>query len=317
LPEQATVRVFVAKHPGLKSSYPEQGWLIERSSKVIRKMDYPRITVVTPSFNQAQFLEETILSVIGQHYPNLEYIIMDGGSTDNSVQIIKKYEQYLAYWVSKKDGGQANAINEGFVRSTGDILGWVNSDDLYLPGILHFVAANLDASKSELLMGNCFHFREGLPDCWGSNITNEHATVDLVKRDYVIQPSTFWTRKARLDTGPLNETLNFVFDWDWFIRAQRARVNFKPHNKYLSLYRFHGSHKTSTGGERRRDEKQLVTKKYSGLDYVKLFPNDYLARVRFTRRWLRPLKLARFEIPLNRFASRCSSWWMRMGREAG
>jgi glycosyltransferase involved in cell wall biosynthesis len=275
---------------------------------------YPRITIVTPSYNQAQFLEETILSVIGQHYPKLEYIIMDGGSTDNSVEVIKKYEKHLTYWVSEKDGGQGNAINKGFGMATGDILGWLNSDDLYLSGVFNFVVSKLDISKSELLLGNCFHFREGLPESWGSNVSGEHAKVDLRQRDYVIQPSTFWTKTAWLNTGPLDETLNFAFDWDWFIRARNAGVHFKPQNKYLSLYRFHGSHKTSTGGETRRDENVLLSRKYNGLDYEKLFPQDYRARIRFTREWISPLRLTRFEIPINRLLSRFSSQWAKLVR---
>ena len=94
-------------------------------------MNYPKISIVTPSFNHAQFLEETILSVISQNYPDLEYIIIDGGSTDGSVEIIKKYEQYLTYWISEPDNGQSDALNKGFTRATGDIYGWLNSDDLY------------------------------------------------------------------------------------------------------------------------------------------------------------------------------------------
>ena len=274
--------------------------------------DYPRITIVTPSYNQAQYLEETILSVVGQHYPNLEYIIMDGGSTDDSVEIIKKYEQHLAYWVSEKDEGQGNAINKGFARATGSILGWLNSDDMYLPGVLNYVASNLDPSKSELLLGNCFHFKEGLADCWGSHVTREYSTQDLLQRDYVIQPSSFWTSKAWLSTGTLDETLNFAFDWDWFIRAKKVGVTYKPHNKYLSLYRFHEGHKTSSGGDRRLNENLLVCRKHAGLDYKQLFPNDYQLRLRFTREWISPFRLSRFEIPINRFASQWTSWWTQM-----
>src|SRR5687767_11548136 len=99
-----------------------------RGQLVLAGSDWPRITIVTPSFNQAQFLEETIRSVLLQGYPNLEYIIIDGGSTDKSVDIIKKYEQWLAYWVSEPDRGQSDAINKGFEKATGEVFAWINSD---------------------------------------------------------------------------------------------------------------------------------------------------------------------------------------------
>ena len=116
-------------------------------------MNYPKISVITPSYNQGQYIEETILSVLNQNYPNLEYIIMDGGSTDNTVEVIMKYADKITFWVSEKDKGQADAINRGFKKATGDILCWLNSDDYYFSETLKYVAENLDINKKEILFG--------------------------------------------------------------------------------------------------------------------------------------------------------------------
>ena len=131
---------------------------------------YPRISVVIPSYNQAQFLERTILSILNQNYPNTEIIIMDGKSNDGSVEIIKKYEPYISYWVSEPDNGQSSAINRGFAKATGDLIGWQNSDDIYLPGFFYAMADNfLKYPKSQLFIGNVYIINEDNRITWSSN----------------------------------------------------------------------------------------------------------------------------------------------------
>ena len=257
----------------------------------------PKISIVTPSYNQGRFLEQTILSVIGQQYPDLEYIIMDGGSTDNSVEVIKKYESYLTHWESEKDRGQAHAINKGFAMATGEVLGWLNSDDFYLPGTLPFVAEQLDSGKPELLFGNCLHFVDDQSRAYGSDVRSEHDRRDLRLADYIIQPSSFWTRQSWLQTGVLDESLHFGFDWDWFIRAMKGGVAFKVEDRYLSTYRIHGEHKTGVGGDKRRIELASIYGRHVGSNYEQLFLRCCRTRPRlaFSRKWLSLLRLTRFE----------------------
>jgi glycosyltransferase involved in cell wall biosynthesis len=260
-------------------------------------MEYPKITIVTPSYNQGQFLEETIQSVIGQQYPNLEYIIMDGGSTDNSVEIIKKYEHHLAFWVSEKDEGQSAAINVGFAKSTGEILGWLNSDDMYLPGTLAYIASRLDPNQPEIIFGNCVHINQEAGIAFGSDVRKFHAQMNLSLTDYLIQPSSFWTRKAMHLAGALDQSLDFGFDWEWFLRARQAGVRFVPEDKYLSVYRIHGEHKTAIGGERRLQELASIHKKHAGVRYERLFLRccSRRSQILFLRKWIRMLRLTRFE----------------------
>ncbi len=228
--------------------------------------EYPKISIVTPSYNQARFIEETILSVLGQGYPNLEYIIMDGGSTDDSAAIIKKHEKHLAFWVSEKDNGQAAAINTGFKRSTGDILLWLNSDDMLMPNVLHFIAEKVKELGDALFFGDCIHFRKqkgGVLDAWGSNVAADSRDLDLATFDYIIQPSSFWTRGVWEATGSLNELLHFGFDWEWFLRTQQVGTRFHFVDRALSLYRYHSDHKSQAGGQKRQNELLEIYTRFS------------------------------------------------------
>ena len=182
-------------------------------------MTLPKITIVTPSFNQVDFLERTILSVLDQNYPNLEYIIIDGGSTDGSVEIIKKYEKYLSYWVSEKDNGQSQAINKGLKKATSEWVAWQNSDDIFYPGTFHaMVDAARKTSQSNLIIGNMNLIDEQ------DHIINKLKYVtptyqSLLSEGMVLtNQAAFWRRSVHEKIGYLNEDLHYGFDYEWFLR---------------------------------------------------------------------------------------------------
>lgn len=221
-----------------------------------KTMKLPRISVVVPSCNQVDYLEEALVSVIGQEYPDPEIIVMDGGSEDGSVGILEKYSSRLAHWESKPDNGQTDAINRGFARATGDVFCWLNSDDLLMPGALLDVGRRLagGCAKPRIICGPAFiwHDSESAPS---GDLLNTRARdpADLKKFNYLVQPSCFWTRALFERTGPLDEKLDFVMDWEWFIRAsEHAAFEFTP--RPCSFFRMHESNKTGTGGDARRKE---------------------------------------------------------------
>ena len=249
----------------------------------------PKISIVTPSYNQGQYLEETIRSVLDQNYPDLEYIIMDGGSTDDSVEIIKKYESRLAHWESKPDGGQADAINKGFNMATGDILGWLNSDDYYTSDTLQQVSELLAPDDLKIVFGECDLFHEKSGKVKVSTVYEYAQSHKIEYSDYIIQPSSFWTKKTWDLVGNLNEKLTYTFDWEWFIRASRAGVFLQPDNRTWSVYRYHEQHKTGTGGNKRELELASIYKQY----HSDLLSEKYLLRRTMQGKILRINKLNR------------------------
>lgn len=274
----------------------------------------PRITIVTPSFNQALYLEEAIRSVLAQDYPNLEYVIRDGGSSDGSVDIIRRYEGQLNSWVSEPDGGPAQAINRGLDGGSGDFCGWLNADDVYLPGTLHAVAeAFARRPDAALIYGEGWYIDETgrrIEPC--RFVRRRFDRRYLVNRDPILQPAAFWRRSLWQSTGPLDESLRWVFDWEWFIRAH-ARGTFHYLPRDLALYRVQPAALTRTGGLARQLEHGAVTRRYGAWWY----PNHVVQQTRrfddagrrLTAGWPRlPAVLARLPFALPRAAA---EWLLR------
>lgn len=181
-------------------------------------MPLPRLTIVTPSYNQAAYLEQTIDSVLSQNYPNLEYMILDGGSTDGSVDVIKKYSRFLKYWRSCRDSGQSAAIDEGFQQAAGDILAWINSDDYYEPDTFASIADVFMSRPDTVLVYGDYNVL--YPS--GKKILKPKVSCDFKIMAYaylmIPQPAAFWTRDAYVQSGGLDSSLKYVMDLDFFLR---------------------------------------------------------------------------------------------------
>ena len=206
----------------------------------------PLVSIVTPSYNQAQFLEETILSVRNQDYPNVEYIIIDGGSTDASVDIIRKYEDRLAYWVTEEDRGQAHAINKGFARAHGEIFSWLNSDDFLLPGaVRHVVETQRRYPEAVAWVGGCYRIDPDgrilstvIPRGLGRD-----TLADWGYRGFFYQPSCFFAAHAWHEAGPLDENFHFALDLDLWLGLS-GLGDFAAIPEIISAAVIHGDAKT-------------------------------------------------------------------------
>lgn len=182
-------------------------------------MIWPRITVVTPSYNQARFLEASLRSVHEQGYPNLEHIVIDGGSTDGSVEVIRKYADRLAYWVSEADKGQTDALIKGFLRASGDILAWLNSDDLYEPRTLWEVAEFFVRNPQvQFVYGDALWIDTGGRVLRAKKEIPFHRFIWLHDYNYIPQPSAFWRRGLYEAAGGLDLSFDLAMDADLWIR---------------------------------------------------------------------------------------------------
>jgi glycosyltransferase involved in cell wall biosynthesis len=245
----------------------------------MKKSDLPKISIVTPSYNQGKFLRETIESILNQDYPNLEYFIIDGGSTDNSVEIIREYEDRITWWVSEKDNGQSDALNKGFSRAQSHFLTWVNSDDLLLPGALRKVGEFIIQNPQvRWISGNSIWIdAEGriirfanLPGC-----NRFLASMGLL---VIGGPSTLFSNGLYRKAGKFKENLFFTMDCDMWWRFYKSGVCFKHIPEYLMAYRLHEGSKCSaslfdfedgrkgknmlTREKRKKEESDMLIDKY-------------------------------------------------------
>lgn len=224
----------------------------------------PRISIVTPSFNQVQYIEETMKSVLSQDYPYLEYLVIDGGSTDGTLDILRRYEAYL-HWVSELDKGQADAINKGFKQATGEIVSWLNSDDLYLPGVLHQVANYFSQHPEVDVVYGDYHL---IDQAGRLLLTRREISFDynilLYGLNYISQPATFFRRDIFDRVGYLDDTLHYGLDWEYWLRiaSHGGRFAHLPHS--LAATRWHNTAKTLLAPPAMPAEHQAIRAKYWG-----------------------------------------------------
>jgi len=206
----------------------------------------PLVSIVVPSFNQGNFIEKTLLSVIGQSYPNKEIMVIDGGSKDKSVEIIKKYARHLKYWVSEPDNGQAHAINKGFQKATGEYYCWLNSDDIILPSMLTESITEMQKhSESEIITyGNRLRIDQNDAifdiDLPPSRITFSHFSIC----SWIPQETSVFSKKLWNKLNGLDESFQFALDYDLYVRAFLRKACFVKINSFLGAMRFHNECKS-------------------------------------------------------------------------
>lgn len=237
-----------------------------------------KFSIITPSFNQGRFIEKTIQSVINQDYAGIEYVVIDGGSTDNTVDVIKKYQGHMKYWVSESDAGQSDAIKKGFEKVSGDIVGWINSDDCYY---------SKDVFKK---VADVFESNPDVNICYGDNIyIDENDSVLYLRKafpfysekllsiwNYINQPTVFF-RKKILDEFQLDLSLHYIMDYEYWLQISN-RYRFKYVNSIISASRWHTSCKTISNSQAFYDELETVYGRIGKPILAKILPPKYIAR---------------------------------------
>jgi glycosyltransferase involved in cell wall biosynthesis len=239
----------------------------------------PLVTIVTPSLDQASFLESAIASVRDQDYPRLEHIVVDGGSTDGSLEIIKRHPELR--WVSEADRGQADAVNKGFAMARGEIFGWLNADDLYLPGAVTAAVEALSATGAGLVYGGWLQIDEG-----GAVLRDvparvwDHGTL-RAGQNTIAQPAAFFTREAFEAVGGLDARYHYAMDYDLWLKIA-ARFEVRALERTLAAFRYHGDSKTVSEADRFWPETRRISRRHGGA----FLSQPYLDRMADRRPWL-------------------------------
>ncbi len=230
-------------------------------------MNSPKISIITPSFNQAQFIERTIQSVLSQDYPNIEYIIMDGGSTDGTLEILKKYDKKII-WKSAKDNGQSDAINKGLKIATGDIVAYLNSDDTYEPETFSKVANFFKKNpEKKWVYGKCQIINEEDQEirkwitCYKNLLLKKFSYSKLLSENFISQPATFWKKELHKEIGYFNEKENFCMDYEFWLRIGQ-KYNAGIINDYLSNFRYYSDSKSGSVNKKQFQDELRLAKKY-------------------------------------------------------
>lgn len=218
--------------------------------------DWPKITLITPSFQQGKYIEDTILSVLNQGYPNLEYIIVDGGSTDETVTILKKYADKLTWWVSEKDKGQSDAINKGLTHATGEIFNWLCSDDMLMPGALKSIALAFLNPDTNIVCGWSRQFSESKD--YGLACTTLYASIpEIFYVSHICQPATWFRMELFRKMAPLNIQLHYAMDSELWLQYLIAygRNSIQEIPSVITAYRYHDASKTISLDYKFREDK--------------------------------------------------------------
>lgn len=267
-----TVARSLATLPSVERS---SGWPWTEETLAASDPTWPRITIVTPSFGQGKFIEETIRSVLLQGYPNLQYLVIDGGSTDQTREVLERYAPFIDYWVIEPDRGQSHAINKGLERADGEIFGWLNSDDVYAPGTLQLAGDMLrDGGAVRWIAGSCRWKHDGEAGVVRAS------RLDIPLYEWLLaspiqQPASLWRRELFDEVGPIDDSLRYVMDQDLFIRFRLAEIAAHPVDRELAMLRLHTDSKTVVTADafRRETIERLVPR------YVDRLPAEQLGRL--------------------------------------